>query len=121
MPGVGVDDDLVDLIDLEQRIENPAEQRLAAEFTEVLALDPLAVSLHGQQVDNARLVLAHGVCRLGYKYLSFSAWERTRCSWFPLNEPVYWHMRYWTISHACPMNTFSLHARRQSSKILVAM
>lgn len=51
--GVGVDDDLVDLVDLKQGVENPAEQRLAAEVAEVLAFDAHTVGLHGQQGDDS--------------------------------------------------------------------
>ena len=40
---------LINRIDLQKRIQNPAKQRLAAKVSEVLAFDPNAVRLHGQK------------------------------------------------------------------------
>lgn len=50
-PGVGVDDDLLDLRDCQKGIENPPEQGLAGEVAEVLPLHPGAVGLHGEEGD----------------------------------------------------------------------
>ena len=47
--GVRIDDYLVDLFDLKQGVEDPAEQGLTAEISEIFAFDPHAVGLHGQQ------------------------------------------------------------------------
>ncbi|MNL04095.1 hypothetical protein D3C87_1246540 [compost metagenome] len=52
--GIGIDDHLRDFFQREHRVENPAKQGLPGQRPEVLALDPLAVRLHGQQSHNAR-------------------------------------------------------------------
>ncbi len=45
--GIGVDHDAVDLLDLEQGVEDPAEERLAGEVAEILSGDARAVRFHG--------------------------------------------------------------------------
>ena len=63
LSSVCIDDDLIDLFHSEQRVENPAEQGLAAEISEVFTLDPHAVGLHGQQSYDSIRLKVHGFDR----------------------------------------------------------
>ena len=49
LPGIGIDHHQIDLGDRQERIEYPAEQRFSGQGAEILALDALAVRLHGQK------------------------------------------------------------------------
>lgn len=54
--GVGIDDNLVDFLDLKQGVENPAEERLASELSEVFSGDAGAVGFHWEQGDGGHIL-----------------------------------------------------------------